>query len=56
MINEIIDIIQNCKPAKNQINKEFSISSFAIKYNVDRRTISDILKGKKLYIGAILCK
>lgn len=53
---EIIDIIQNCKPAKNQINKEFSISSFAIKYNVDRRTISDILKGKKLYIGAILCK
>lgn len=48
---EIIDIIQNCKPAKNQVNKELSISSYAIKYSVDKRTISDILKGKKLYIG-----
>ena len=53
---EIIDVMQNCKPAKNQEDKEFSISSYATKYNVDRRTISDILKGKKLYIGAMLCK
>lgn len=52
---QVLDIINNCKPAKNQINSNFSISGFARKYNVDRRTISDILYGKKLYLEK-LCR
>ena len=52
---QVLDIIKNCKPAKNQINKDKSITHFANKYNVDRRTISDIINRKKLYLGA-LCK
>ena len=54
--NQIKDIIENCRPSKNQFDKEYSISEFARKYNVCRGTVMDIIKGKKLYIERILCK
>lgn len=53
---EIIDVLKNCKAAKNQIDNENSITEFAHKYKVTRGTITDILKGKKLYLEAILCR
>lgn len=53
---DIIDVLKNCKPAKNKSDNEKSITGFAVKYNVSRVTISDILKGKKLYLEAMLCR
>ena len=52
---QVTDILNNCKPAKNQTDRNFSITFYAKKYGVDRRTISDILNGKKLYLEK-LCK
>lgn len=51
--NQVIDILENCKSEKRK--SDCSISAFAEKYKVRRATISDILKGKKLYLEALLC-
>lgn len=54
---QILDIKHNCVKSKNQFDAgNNSISYFAKKYNVCRSTITDILKGKQIYLGALLCK
>lgn len=53
--NAILDIQNNCKPAKNQYDNYNSVSVFAKKYNICRNTVYDILNNKKLYLEAI-CK
>lgn len=52
-LDKIKDILKNCKVSKNQFDNKFSISEFSRKYCVDRRTVSDILNGKKLYLEKI---
>lgn len=52
---QIIDILENCKPAKNQYNSGSSVSAFAKKYMVQRSTISKILNRERLYLRGLLC-